>query len=306
MSLWDDRPLAGRVVEALDQGPASGQALASAFGVSRAAIWKAIEQLRAEGVQIRAAAGVGYELVDGAGFGAGVLSWRCERPVHFFEQTDSTSRRAFALALDGAESGTLVVADSQTAGRGRLGRAWASPPGTNLYASLILRPPLRPAQAPLLCLAAAVGVAEACGAQIKWPNDVLAPDGRKVAGILAELHAEVDALRFVVLGIGVNVNHAPPDVPAACVAELRGGPVDRAALLGTLVAAVERRCAQVGPDTAGMLAAWRLRSMTLGRAVRVGDVSGVAVDVRHDGALLLDSGHAIVAGDVEMVGAPTV
>lgn len=306
MSLWDDRPLAARVVEALALGPASGQALASAFGVSRAAIWKAIEQLRAEGVELRAAAGVGYELVDPAGFGAGVLSWRCARPVHYFPETDSTSRRAFALAMDGAESGTLVVADSQTAGRGRLGRSWVSPPGTNLYLSLVLRPPLQPAQAPLLCLAAAVGVAEACGALIKWPNDVLAPDGRKVAGILAELQAEVDALRFVVLGIGVNVNHAPPDVPAASVSELRGAPQDRAALLGELVAAVERRCAQVGPDSPALLAAWRARSMTLGHRVRVGDVEGVAVDVRSDGALLLDGGRAIVAGDVEMVAQPSV
>ena len=292
------------LLEVLAQGPTSGQALADRLGVSRTAVWKSIQALRAEGCVIEAEAGKGYRLLDASkGFGPRTLSWRCERDVVFLPECASTNREAFQMGLDGVAGGTLVVAERQTAGKGRLGRRWVSEDG--LTFSLLLRPALRPAQAPLLCLAAALGVAEALDLRIKWPNDVWDDQGRKVAGILAELNAEVDRLHFVVLGVGVNVNQTafPPDLPnPVSLAQLRGHQ-DRAATLGRVVTAIERRCAQVNhPEP--MLEAWRRRSVTLGQRVRVGEVQGYATDVRADGALVVQTDHGprpILAGDVEMV-----
>ncbi|MED5372890.1 MAG: biotin--[acetyl-CoA-carboxylase] ligase [Myxococcota bacterium] len=307
MDPFDDRPLGARVASLLSEGPANGQALAECFGVSRQAIWKAIQALKAEGVPVESTP-QGYSLGRG-GYGPLSLSWRCERPVVFFEQTDSTNRQAFQLGLDGAESGTLVVAETQSAGKGRLGRSWRSLPGKNLAFSLLLRPPLPPEMAPLLSLATAVGIGEVTGLPIKWPNDVLAPDGRKAAGILAELHAEVGRLHFVVLGVGINV-HAqefPDDIPGTSLAEqFPTRDWDRAELLGGVVARIESRCAQLSSNPDKVLDAWRAQSATLGKRVRVGQVEGIAVDLRQDGALIVETGTGrvpILAGDVQMVSA---
>ncbi len=288
----------------LSEGPVSGQVLAERLGVSRTAIWKEIEALRAEGALIEAHTSRGYRLVSAEeAFGPRTLSWRCEREVVWLPECASTNREAFQLGLDGAPSGTVVVAGRQTAGRGRLGRQWVSEEG--LTFSLLLRPPLRPSQAPLLCLAAALGVAEALDLRIKWPNDVWDEQGRKVAGILAELNAEVDRLHFVVLGVGINVNQTafPPELPNPGSVSLLRGPQDRALTLGRVLDAVTARCAEVGRPEA-MLQAWRERSVTLGQQVRVGEVQGWATDLRADGALIVsteDGPRAVLAGDVEMV-----
>jgi len=266
---FDERPLGAKVAGALEEGPLSGQVLAEYFGVSRQAIWKAVQALRAEGMDVVSESG-GYRMERG-GFGALSLSWHCNRAVVFHSETGSTNRDLFALAMEGAEAGTLVVAERQLAGKGRLGRSWVSTDTKNLSFSLLLRPSLRPDQAPLICLAAAVAIHQITGLGIKWPNDILAPSGgehgetgagAKVSGILAELHAEVGHLHFVVLGVGLNVH--PQD----------------------------------------FLKAWRAGSVTLGREVRVGQHQGVAVDLREDGALILETPGGrvpILAGDVEMV-----
>lgn len=312
MDPFDERPLGARVAGALADGPLSGQVLAEHFGVSRQAVWKAVQALRAEGVDI-ASESAGYAL-RGGGFGALSLGWRCNRPVVFKAETQSTNRDLFGLALDGAEAGTLVVAERQVAGKGRLGRVWVSEEGKNLSFSLLLRPSLLPEQAPLLCLAAALAIHEVTGLGIKWPNDILAPGppgqegfGPKVAGILAELHAEVGHLHFVVLGVGLNV-HAqdfPPEVVATSLAEaLPEQSWDRGALLGALVDRIESRCYQLQHDPAGVLKAWRAGSVTLGQTVRVGEQVGRAVDLREDGALVLETASGripVLAGDVEMV-----
>lgn len=306
---------AAAVLALLERGPRSGQDLAAVLGVSRAAVWKAIEALRAEGVRVGSTPGRGYSLDDPAGFGPLTLSWRCRREVEFHVTCPSTNRLAFQRAEGGAPAGTLVVADAQTAGRGRLGREWWSPKGVNLLVSLVLRPDLPPTSAPLACLAAAVAVHDVLGPPfgIKWPNDVLLPGPgsrlRKVAGILAELKADLDRLHFVVLGVGVNVNAV--EVPAhlaggvACLAEVRG-PQDRAALLGALVRAIEARvnALETPAGRADVLTAWRAASLTLGRTVEVAGVRGVAFDLRDDGALLLHTPHgprAVTAGDVSLV-----
>src|SRR5581483_105763 len=161
------------------------------------------------------------------------------RRIEWRAEIDSTQRLARDLARAGAEEGTCVVAEAQSAGRGRLGRTWHSPPGTNLYCSVVLRPPLAPAAVP-----AAVAETTTLSAEIKWPNDVLV-GGRKVAGILTELEAELERVRFVIVGIGVNLNTTafPAELAerATSLALASGRPVDRAAFTGRLLAALEER-----------------------------------------------------------------
>ena len=164
--------------------------------------------------------------------------------------------------------------------------------------SLVLEPPVIPQMAPVCVLAWAAAMAEVLGCKVKWPNDLITEDGRKLGGILAELSAEAEQVRFVVMGVGINVNQrAFPGLPlATSMAAETGGTTDRAALLQRLVAAIEG----VDLTRGACLDRWRERSHTLGRRVRVGDIEGIAQGVRDDGALLID-GHPVLAGDVEMV-----
>ena len=300
------------VLEALAKAPVGGPELADLLGVSRAAVHKAITGLRAEGLTIEAGSG-GYQLADaGAGYGPATLSWWCRREVVFLPSCASTNAEAFRLAGEGAADGTLVVAGEQTAGRGRLQRPWHSPPEASVAMSLILRPELPPADAALVCLAAAVGVAEVVRGRgaplgLKWPNDLVDRAGGKYAGLLAEVRAEVDRLHFVVLGLGVNVGPMtfPDDLPHARCLHDHLGVVSRAELVAELTGAIEARVVQLQRDREGLLQAWRDMSFTLGRPVRAARVEGIAIDLRHDGALLVDTGLAgvvpVLAGDVEVV-----
>ncbi len=231
------------------------------------------------------------------------LSEACGREVVFFKECSSTHNEAAAIAKAGAPAGTLVVADGQSEGRGRQGRSWRSPAGENLYFSLICRPDLPPQRAGLLGLACAVGVAEALDLGIKWPNDVLDPERRKVAGILSEMDVEDGGISYVILGVGINVNQVEfaADLPhAGSLARLRG-PQDRGLVLARCLAAIEPRCQQVERSPEAMLAAWRGRWLDRGREVQADGARGIAVDVGVDGALLLkteDGLQSVFAGDV--------
>ena len=279
--------------------PCSGESLARTFGVSRAMVWKGIEALRAEGLQIGASR-TGYILKDArSAFGASTLGWRCGRPVRFMQSCASTNAVARELARQGGQ-GTLVVAEHQHAGRGRRGRVWESPAGQNLLFSLVLRPPIPPQLAPRCVLLWAAAMADVLDVQLKWPNDLVSSDGQKVGGILAELEAVGDEVSSVVLGVGINVNQTTfsKALPlATSMQALRGAPLDRAALLGELVTAIE------ATDVSADLSTWRQRARTLGQHVRVGEVTGVASGIREDGALMVGD-VAILAGDVEMIGYP--
>jgi BirA family biotin operon repressor/biotin-[acetyl-CoA-carboxylase] ligase len=287
------------LLAAIADGGANGRSLAEHFGVSRTMVWKRMQQLRSEGVIIEGAAGEGYTLVDAAGFGPCTTGWRCRRSVHFVEVCGSTNVEARRLAESSdSPAGLLVVADQQEAGRGRLGRRWDAEPGQNLLFSLVLQPTVLPQLAPVCVLAWAAAMAEVLDCKVKWPNDLVTPDGQKLGGILAGLTSEAEQVRFVVLGVGINVNQQSfPDLPfATSLSIIQGHAIDRAKLLGQLVTAIEAVPVHESPS----LESWRARSHTLGRRVRVGDVEGVATEVRDDGALIVD-GCAVLAGDVEMV-----
>jgi len=239
------------------------------------------------------------------------------REVRWYDTLPSTNELARREAEAGAAEGLVLVAEQQTAGRGRLGRAWVSPPG-GLWFSIILRPSLGVAQIPLVGLAAAIATAAAIEEttglhpRLKWPNDVLV-GGRKVAGLLLEAGpVRRDSPAWLVAGIGINVNVAPealpsrPRYPATSLAAATGGSADRGRLLRALLRRLNRDYdelrARGGED---ILAQWRARSETLGRVVQVSTASetieGLARDVDETGALLVRTRGAdrrIVAGDV--------
>lgn len=224
--------------------------------MSRSAVWKHIGGLRKAGYTIEALSGKGYRLesltgdpvaeevtplLDTASFG---------RSLIWLEQIDSTNLRARSLAREGAAEGTVVVSDTQTGGRGRMRRAWISPPGVNIYCSVVLRPPVASFRVPEIPLVAAVAIHEAIMAEvpgidlcIKWPNDILA-GGRKLCGILCEMESEPDCTHFVVVGFGLNVNLDP--VPAelegiaTSVVLETGRRVSRARLLAAVLNRFER------------------------------------------------------------------
>lgn len=243
--------------------------------------------------------------------------------LHVHDALDSTSARARQLAEAGAADGTLVVADRQTSGRGRQGRAWFSPPGRNLYATWLLRPAGLPlTHAPALSLGAAVALAQAIEtttglrAKLKWPNDVLL-NGRKCAGILPELATHAERVDYVLLGVGVNVNverstldAALPGLATSLAAET-GRTFSRSVLLAELCAELEpwlARLAHEGP--APLARAWKTRAAHLGSEVRVSlgpaqTTDGVAVDLDDFGALLIRDArgevHRVCGGEVELL-----
>ncbi len=240
------------------------------------------------------------------------------RPFRFALQTGSTNDLARQWALDGAPAGSVVVAEEQTAGRGRFGRSWSAPAGSALLASVILRPDAPPGHLPRLTMVGAVSVADVLAelapgqVSLKWPNDVLLT-GRKVAGILPEAIWEGERLSAVVLGIGLNVRVDFTGTPLAdraiSVEAVTGVTIDRAALLAALLSRVDHWSARLGDPA--LSATWRDRLSTLGQRVaassadgQTGRIVGLALDVDADGALLLqtDDGltQRIVAGEVTL------
>lgn len=251
---------------------------------------------------------------------AGTIGWR----IHYFDEVDSTQKIAAEMAAAGAAQGTIVIAEAQTAGRGRLGRSWHSPPGLNLYQTIILRPQMPIAEVPRLSLVAGVAAAEALEivapglVALKWPNDVWL-NGRKAGGIIAEAVANhAQQLDCVLLGIGINVNLGISDIPeelrtkASSVRIAIGGRrCDRIELAAALYARLEARYreAEAG-QFAGVMAIYRRYMALVGKRVTIVEgssrLAGVIEGVDSDGALLLQTEHGverILTGDVTIEGA---
>ena len=307
------------------EGYLSGERLSEGLGVSRTAVWKQIQQLRQLGYRIEALPSRGYRLCAtpdlplAEELRMGLTTRTIGREIRYLAVTDSTNRQAYALGEAGADEGLVVIAEEQSAGRGRLGRHWVSPPGVNLYLSVVLRPPLPPHAAPQLTFLSALAVSRTIAAVTglapthKWPNDVLL-DGAKVAGLLNEMSAESDRIRFVVLGIGVNLNMTADQFPAELRAPATslliatGRPVARAQFARTLLAQLDALYAEFllrGP--APILAAWEAHCDLVGKPVSIEGQGtearcGVVAGIDRDGALLLTLADGtverILAGDV--------
>jgi len=323
-----NRPVDAQILAALRaEESVSGADLAHRLGISRAAVWARVEEMRELGYEISASPHRGYRLVGVPDvLHADDLLSRLSpalvvgRDIQVFQETTSTNDVMEKLARDGVAEGAVVFAETQTRGRGRLGRTWLSPLGKGLWFSVLLRPSLCPQETTRLTVAAATALSRAIARQtslvpeIKWPNDLLIR-GRKVAGILTELRAEVDQVKYVILGIGVDVNQQAEDFPRelkAIATSLRkeaGQPFRRADLAAAMLEELDRDYARVcRGDFDGIAQEWEERCTTLGHqiGIRMGDriTYGRAEALDTDGALLVRTQHGhlerITGGDVTL------
>lgn len=299
-----------RLLPLLTEVPQSGDALGSQLGVGRVTVNTLARRLAVDGVPVVITRG-GYALAPGTPAPQLVpVTGTFGRAMRYAGTVGSTQDEVRAWADDPhgpAPHGAVVVAERQTAGRGRRGRVWNTPHGTLVF-SVLLCGPLPLPDLALMPLAAGVALRAACGVGgLKWPNDLLAPDGRKLAGILLEADLRGEEARRAVLGLGVNVGAAPEG--AAHLSEFVSG-LTRAALLARILAELERWLA--APPEA-VREAWRKASVTLGREVRVatprGILSGTALDLDAHGSLLIRTPQGTTvtahAGDVQLVGTLT-
>jgi BirA family biotin operon repressor/biotin-[acetyl-CoA-carboxylase] ligase len=298
----------------------SGDEIAGRLGISRQGLWKHIQDLKDLGYDIVAVPHLGYRLESSPDrlfaleIAHGLNTKYIGRKIHYFDYLSSTMDLAMQLGIQTAPHGTLVLAESQTRGRGRLGRSWFSPKYKGIYFSLILRPKISPSASPMLTLLAAVSICEAIkkvaglDAQIKWPNDVFCGN-KKISGILTEMNAEVDKVNFVVIGIGLNVNNDKKSLVAQATSlkEQAGQSISRILLLQELLRRIENNYFLLEDRGGqGIIDKWRSFSLTLGRRVKVycqdKHIEGQAVDIDQDGALLIrkDSGltQKVFSGDV--------
>jgi BirA family biotin operon repressor/biotin-[acetyl-CoA-carboxylase] ligase len=306
----------------------SGESLSRKMAVTRSAVWKHILRLKEEGYVIESSRKKGYffrqspdfllanEIREG-------LETRVfgKQDIVCFQETDSTNLRAKSLADRGAPEGTVVIAESQTEGRGRRGRTWFSPAGEGIYVSVILRPALSPNEASRLTLLTAVAAAEtilhltSLSVRIKWPNDIMVR-GKKLAGILTQVSTEMDAVDYIVVGLGLNVNTPLKSFPAdlrnsatSIQAEMNG-PFPRIRLLRLYLEKFEDRYEMFRQSGfRPILERWKELSDIIGKRIRVDLLNhscmGEVLDVDQDGILILREQDGtlqrILSGDVTLL-----
>jgi BirA family biotin operon repressor/biotin-[acetyl-CoA-carboxylase] ligase len=316
------------VIDLLRESPGfvSGESMSRTLGISRNAVHKHVKSLRGRGYRILGVSRRGYkleeepcrlvmpvitELTQHSLFG---------RAFRYYDEIDSTNREAKQLAIAGAPEGTVVIAESQSAGRGRLGRRWTSPAGKGLLFSVVLRPNLPMSEAHLLTLVTAAAACEGIEAQtkiavqIKWPNDLFI-NGRKVGGILLEIAGEQDEIDWIVAGIGINVNTEFTELPVtlrrtATSLKMAGtAPVDRSELLARILLSLEKTYADALENGFERpLREFRERDYLLNKSVSVqtreGPIVGEASGIDDRGALLVELPHRHIrrfhAGDVTL------
>lgn len=309
-------------------GAVSGADLSQQLGVSRAAIWARVRELRNLGYEVEASPHLGYRLLNTPDLlHADDLLSRLGpvnaigRNIQVFQETTSTNDVVEKMARDAVKEGVVVFAESQTRGRGRMGRNWMSPPGKGLWFSILLRPNIRPEQTTRLTILSATAIRRAIQSQtglpaeIKWPNDILL-EGQKIAGILTEMRAEMDQVKYVILGIGLDVNLSAMDFPS----ELRKAATSLKTHLGRAVSRPDLAVAalrELDADYAKLCSGafeeladeWVAHCGTIGREVciRIGDrqVRGHAEALGDEGALLLRTEHGhlerVIGGDVTIL-----
>ncbi|WP_301009820.1 biotin--[acetyl-CoA-carboxylase] ligase [Anaerotignum lactatifermentans] len=318
-----------RILELLrrQEGFLSGEDIGRELSITRAAVWKGIKKLREEGYEIEAVTNRGYRLTNPETMynkrelEQGLKTKTMGQTIYFYEETDTTNNRARELALEGAPEGTLVVAEKQTAGRGRRGKVWESPLGTGIWMSLVLRPQIMPAEASVLTLLCGLATAEAIEAEtglsagIKWPNDILI-NGKKAVGILTEMDCEMSEVHFVIPGIGINVNTAsfPPEIAEIATSLYLecGKTVSRRRLVHRVLERLEEHYETFlwTGSFAAMLEDYRKHCITLGKEVHVlgrEPFFAEALDITPEGELLVrraDNGkeEVVFSGEVSIRG----
>jgi len=314
------------ILERLRQGESiSGEELGRSIGISRTAVWKHINELKSEGYEIDSVPSKGYCFISApdallpAEIRTGLKTQLIGRDIAYQRETPSTQEIAKALASQGVSEGTIVVAETQSKGRGRVGRQWSSPRG-GVYFSIILRPDMKPSEALRLPLVAGVAVAQAMKQEtkleprLKWPNDIML-GSKKIGGILTEMNAEMDRLDWVIIGVGLNVNTShksfPADVEetATSLMEVCGRIIPRVTLLQDILFEFESLYEELTRSGFEPVRdKWKTLSNTIGEKVVVslpnGQIKGTAVDIDADGALILqkDDGsfEKIIAGVVKL------
>lgn len=311
-----------------NEGYISGETLSELCQVSRAAIWKQIKRLQQEGYDIQSQHGLGYRLI-GRADALNPQQIKCNlKPgifltadaIHYLDSIDSTNSEAKRLALAGAREGTVVLAEVQTAGKGRLGRSWTSSGQKGIWCSVLLTPPVNIAQVGQYSFVAAVAVAEGIAAatglpvEIKWPNDVLI-NRKKVCGVLLELVAELEQVDTLIVGFGVNVNQELADFPeevqhkATSLAILSGKRVNRVEVLSKILNALQENYQLMEQEGFEPIRQkWLQRCCLLGQEVVISGngrqiMEGILAGLRADGALLLETAEgqqAILSGDVSL------
>jgi BirA family biotin operon repressor/biotin-[acetyl-CoA-carboxylase] ligase len=300
----------------------SGEELAHELAVSRAAVWKHIQALRAEGYMIESSTNLGYslastpDLLTPTAVKAGLKTQIIGRDIQYFKETESTNTIAREIA-GSVEEGTVVIAESQTGGRGRMGRKWISPEG-GIWLSIIIKPKIQPLYASRITLLAGVSAAKRiCSyglpAKIKWPNDVLI-NGKKVCGILTEIEAEIDLIEFCVVGIGIDANVDTESFPeearetSTSLKKELGSGINRVEFVQKLLEEFESLYLKFQKDGfSPILEEWRNMSATIGEWVKITTqartIYGEAIGVDSEGALVLETGEGklekIVAGNCE-------
>ena len=312
-----------RILELLrrQEGFLSGEDIGRELSITRAAVWKGIKKLREEGYEIEAVTNRGYRLTNPETMynkrelEQGLKTKTMGQSIYFYEETDTTNNRARELALEGAPEGTLVVAEKQTAGRGRRGKVWESPLGTGIWMSLVLRPQIAPAEASVLTLLCGLATAEAIEAEtglsagIKWPNDILI-NGKKAVGILTEMDCEMSEVHFV----NVNTASFPPEIAEIATSLYLecGKTVSRRRLVHKVLERLEEHYEtflRTG-SFAAMLEDYRKHCITLGKEVHVlgrEPFFAEALDITPEGELLVrraDNGkeEVVFSGEVSIRG----
>lgn len=303
----------------------SGQAMSVQCKVSRTAIWKHIEVLRKHGYVIESSTKKGYrllnepDLVSADEMGKVLTTTTFGRHYVYLERTESTNKIAKSIAFQGVEEGTVVCAEEQADGRGRLNRGWYSPYGKGLWFSLILRPAFLPQEAPKCTLMAAVALTKAfhelglTKATIKWPNDILV-GSKKLVGILTEMNGSMEEISYIVMGIGINLLTVKEDLPeeikeVATSFAIEGVHVDRRHAFSVILKHLEEQYEKVNHEGfQSTLEEWKTMAITLHKEVVVkapgGEFFGTAIDIDMDGNLIVEREDGrierVIAGDVSI------
>jgi BirA family transcriptional regulator, biotin operon repressor / biotin---[acetyl-CoA-carboxylase] ligase len=304
----------------------SGQYLADLIGCSRTAVWKHIEELRKHGFELEAVKRKGYRIitspenVSADEVRIGLKTKFLGQVIHYEESVGSTQKIAQRLAYEDVPEGTVVIAEEQVLGRGRMERKWHSPKYTGIWMSMILRPKIPITKAPQLTLITAVAVVQAIEEltgllpDIKWPNDILIR-GKKVTGILTELQAESDRISSIIIGIGMNVNQTKEDFPeelqtiASSLAIEKGEKISRAALIRAVLTNIERLyLLYLEQGFAPVKILWESYAISIGKNIiartLTGSIHGRAKGINDEGVLLIEdtSGktHFVYSADIEL------